>query len=238
MKRLDTEVVLLDSEVDMLEVNTFSLSRKAMFWGGSSLGLVGGLSFLSAVSSWLPNMYGLQLMLRSAPSQSVQIVALLVGSIILAFGFRREVGIVGSSLIGRVALLLYGLAFPLQILSSFMLSLNSLSGTALGLAIGTIFEVCPVVAVFVAGIVVVRARTLKGFARWGLVVFASLQTIVFILAIASTSFQSYYPEGLFYVTAFPSLALTLWGASLVFYGKLPSIKRHIRTVYDKWRLTT
>ncbi len=227
-----------DLGVGLSDVKKHLLLPRTMFWGGLSFVVAEGLSFLSSQPSVVPNMYGLELILRGAPSQSVQMVALFVGSAIFAFGFRGGWGIVGSSFVGRVALLLFGLAVPLQIFSSGVVYLSNLYGTGLGFVVGIFFELLPVVAVFVSGVVVIRVHALKGFARWGLVVFAFLQIVVFVLAIVSINLQSSYPEILLYVNVFPSFVLFVWGANMMLYGKLPFIKLRLRAVYDKWRLTT
>ncbi len=219
-----------------------SAPRTTTLLGGLGLALVGVLELLPIALNWFPSAYDLQSVFRSAPAQGVHLVVLLATCVILAFGVSREGGIVGSSRLGRVALLLVGLAFPIERFVSFGLFIGGVDGTEPGFVVGTVLQVLPIAAVSVAAVVVARVHVLEGFARWILIGCAGAQVFEFVfvavLATVPNAAQSPDLAVLDSVTALPPLLLLAAGVGLAFDGRSGVVKQQLRAVYTQWRLTT
>lgn len=215
-----------------------SVPRTTTLIGGWLLALVGVLELLPIVLGRIPTADGALYLFRSGPAQAVHVVALSAGCLILAFGFRRELGIAGSSLVGRAAFVLVALAFPIQGIVFFALFSEGEVGTLPGFLTGTALQLLPVAAVLVAALAVVRARILEGFARWSLLAYGVTQVLVFALSSVPSASQSYHLVVFLGIAAVPPCVLLATGLSFVLYGRADAVKRQLITVYTKWRLTT
>ena len=212
-----------------------SLGPKATtLLGGLGLALVGLLELSWLVPSWFPISSDAQSVLLGGPAQALVIAVLLASWVILAFGFRGEAGIVGSSVLGRIALILIGLVGPIQTLVSFAFLSGGLVGTVQGLWIGTALQLLPIVAIIGAAVMVARAQVLDGFARWILVGVAAAEVLVFALSAVPNASQAYYIAVLFYLAALPPLLLAIAGVSFALQGRSAAIKQQLRTIYAKW----
>ena len=206
--------------------------------GGLGLALAGLLGVLPIALNWIPGAGELQSVLSTGPAHIIRVLALLAGCVTLAFGFRTETGIVGSSTAGRIALLLLGLGFPLQSLVSVAILSSGAVGSWQGVVAGTVLQLLPIAATFVAGVVVVRAQLVTGVARWGLCGVAAAEALVFLLSLRIDAPQSYLFVVLFVLAALPPLLLAVTGASLALHGRTAAITGRARRVYLAWRLTT
>jgi hypothetical protein len=202
--------------------------------GGLGLALVGVLELLPIVLNWFPAAYDTQNALRSGPAQSLQIIALLVSCVILAFGLRREGGIVGASAVGRMLLVLWGLANPIAVFVSFALVAGGLAGTLPGVVTGTVFQLLPLLALAGAAIMVARAHVLDGFARWILVGVAATEVLLFSLSALQNAPQAYYAIVFSYGAAIPPLMLAAAGVSVTLYGRSAAITQRLRAIYAQW----
>lgn len=212
--------------------------RTTLLLGGLGLALVGLHELLPFALNWMSASYGLESVIRSAAAQSAQLVVLLASCIVLAFGFRHEKGIVGTSVLGRAALLLVGLALPVQALASWAVLRGAASDTGPALVFVTALYLLPIVAMSVAAVVVARRRVLEGFARWALIGVAAAELLVFVLISIPSADQDYTTALVLYITATPPLLLTIAGITYAAYGRSAAIRRRVRSVYRQWRMTT
>jgi hypothetical protein len=112
--------------------------------------------------------------------------AVFLGAVIvLAFGVRTESGIVGTSILGKVALILCGLAtFAMAALSTIPApTLDSPSDvTELYVTAGQFAPIVADLALIVASAVVIRANVVSGVARWSLPTLAIWLALELLLA--------------------------------------------------------
>ncbi|MCU1505694.1 MAG: hypothetical protein JWP05_663 [Microbacteriaceae bacterium] len=109
---------------------------------------------------------------------------LVVAFTILAVGIRKESGIAGASIIGKLSIILVAVAgFALSVIAPTSVALLGTSPNVLALlAVGLWSSwVLGVAERIVASIVVFRAGVIRGVARWGLIVLA-VTTVVTVAA--------------------------------------------------------
>ena len=211
-----------------------SASNGTTLLGGLGLALVALVQLVTLVGSWFPNAVESFFVVNIVPNQIVVPLLLLASCVILAFGYRREQGIVGSSVLGRVGFLVLGLTSPIQIVFSLLLLNASSIGSPGAIWVGTALEVLPVAATAVAAVAVVRAHVLTGFARWILVGVAAAELVQFGLSAVPNATQSYYIAVLFYLAAVPLLLLLSAGVSFALEGRAASIRQRLQVIYAKW----
>ena len=205
-------------------------SNRTTFLGGLGLALVALVQLVPLVGSWFPNAG--PVFANNVASQIVAPLLLLANCVILAFGYRREQDIVGSSVLGRVGFLLLGLTSPIQIAFSYLLFASL--GSPAAVWVGTALQVLPTVATAIAGVAVVRAHVLTVFARWILVGVAAAELVQFALSIVPNATQGYYIAVLFYVAAVPLLLLLSAGVSFALEGRTASIRQRLQVIYAEW----
>jgi hypothetical protein len=209
-----------------------SAPNKTTFLGGLGLALVALIQLTPLVCSWFPA--SPLFVVNNVPIQIVVPLLLLASCVILAFGYRREQGIVGSSVLGRVGFLLLGLGVPIQLTFSYLLFSAGGVGSSAAVWVGTTLEVLTAVATAIAAVAVVRAHILTGFARWILVGVATAELMQFALSIVPNATQAYYIAVLFYVAAVPLLLLLSAGVSFALEGRTASIRQRLQVIYAKW----
>lgn len=158
----------------------------------------------------------------------VSAVALAVGIGALTFGGRS---IVGSSRIGRFALMVVGVAPLLQ-----RLPLASLPPVGLVVA-GTTVLAIVTVATVVAAVAVARARILHGVARWTLVAVAADALLAAALSTVQLEGLASVFLGLHLELTRP-LALLVWGGAVALHGRASAIRSGAATVDEAWRSST
>jgi hypothetical protein len=233
-------VARLDEEAAMAEtVATRSSSAlrgtdspKTTGWAGAAIALGGTLTFLTVFGRRISDDVGAFLLATSPADIILAELLFLAATVILALGWPGERGVAGSSIVGKAALIAFGV-FPLlnivllwQVLPAVPVGADAvwtlvgdLAGAAalLGLAAGV-----------VAGVAVLRARVLHGFAGWALLVvaawdvlFFALQTLPGMLLTPEARdllIQSWNSAGFIWVAvaaAGPLLRL-VWGGSYIF----------------------
>ena len=100
--------------------------------------------------------------------------AFVIAFAILAFGIRKEPGIAGASILGKVSIVLFSVAFQAQIVvlsTSIPLGTSKNVLTLITVAVWS-SSLLSLAALIVSSIVVFRASVILGIARWGLIVLA------------------------------------------------------------------
>jgi hypothetical protein len=216
-------------------VNNSGPTRTTSF-GGLGLALVAAIRLVSVIATWDPSV-GVSFEPFRNPSQVIADLLLLASCVILAFGYRGEQDIVGSSVPGRVGFLLLGLASPIQILFSYFALVVNPGGSSAVVWIGTALELLPLVATTIAAVAVIRAGVLAGFARWILLGVAAAKVLLFAFSAVQFALQGDLLAS-FYLAALPPLLLLSAGVSFTLEGRSADIKRRLQTVYATWRATT
>ena len=214
-----------------------SAPRTTMLLGGVGLAVVGLRELLPFVLNWMSDTSGLESVIRSGPAQGLQLIVLLASCVVLAFGWRKETGIVGTSVLGRAALLLVGLAFPIQALASWAVLRGAPSDTGAALLFVTALNLLPIAGMSVAAVAVARRRVVEGFARWVLIGVAAAELLTFVLTSIPITNQGYW-AAMFYITAILPATLAIAGVTYAFSGRSAAVRRQARTIYSQWRLTT
>ncbi len=160
-------------------------------------------------------------------------IILLAAMATLAFGTCGESSIVGSSIVGTVALLVFGarnLVFELLVMIPF-------TGDALPVVRGVSsgLSVLFVVALAVAAASVVRASVLHGFARWILLGVVTCYAIITTLSLIPQAGEvGYVLLAVWQVWLAVPASLLILGITYVFQGQSVAVLRWLRTVHDKW----
>ncbi len=212
--------------------------NRTTFFGGLGLTLVAAIQSAAVIATLLPNADGLFVVLRGAPTQIIVDLLLLASCVILAFGYRGDEDIVGSSALGRVGFLLLGLAGPIQILFSYLSVALITGGSSAAVWVGTALGLLPMAATTIAAVAVIRAGILAGFSRWILLGVAAAEVIQFALSAVQNAPQGYYIAVLFYLAALPPLLLLCAGVSFALEGRSADIRERLQTIYATWRATT
>jgi len=231
-------------------VNHHGPSKTTSF-GGLGLALVALIPLVALIATWFPNASESFSLLSSAPTQIVVDLLLLASCVILAFGYRREEGIVGTLVLGRVGFLLLGLTSPIQYLFSFSTAARNIGGSSGAVWFGTALVLLPTVATVMAAFAVVRAHVLAGFARWILLGVAAAEVGQYALLAAAeialfaqsqstgqNAFQDYYTALVLYLPALPLLLLLGAGLSFALEGRSVGIRQRLQTIHAQWRATT
>jgi hypothetical protein len=229
----------------------YSSSSKTTSFGGLGLVLVALIPLVALVATWTPNASESFSLLRSAPSQIVVDIILLASCLILAFGYRGEQGIVGTSVPGQIGFLLLGLTSAIQYLFSFLTISLNVSGSPGAVWIGTALELLPMVATVMAAVAVVRAHVLAGFSRWILLAVAAAEVAQFALSAGTeiallaqsqstgqNALQDYYTAVVLYLPAVPLLLLLSAGVSFALEGRSAGIRQRLQSIHAQWRATT
>lgn len=206
-------------------------------FGGLGLALAAVIKLVAVIATWSADAGVLFSPFRGA-SQVIVDLLLLAGCVILAFGYRGEQGIVGSSVPGRVGFLLLGLASPLQILFSYLVVALNPSGSTAVVWIGTALGFLPMAATIIAAVAVIRAGVLAGFARWILLGVAAAELILFAFSAVQFALQSDDIIVSFYLAALPPLLLLSAGVSYMLEGHSAGIRQRLQAIYTTWRATT
>ena len=146
-------------------------------WSGAGIALGGALLLVATLLEWV-------LLREDAPGLVPVFAVLFLGSAVahaaamwpLAFGRRGDDGAVGRSVLGMVALVVFGLAFFANQVSYFVVAYGLPEQddyTAFGL-LQTVLGATQFVALLVGAIVIARAGVATGAARWSLLVLAVL----------------------------------------------------------------
>jgi len=169
LNELDNSHIHSYCREDAIMRNAATIPRLTLAVGGLGLVVAGAVTLLGRVLFLLPSLPGLPYVWH--PSQELVAAAVLLGAAaVLAFGVRLESGIVGRSVVGKAALVLFGLAtFAAAVLSSIPSpTLDTTDSAALYVAAAEWTQVVVVVALVAAAAEVIRASVVVGGARWGL----------------------------------------------------------------------
>ncbi len=218
-------------------MNSSGRNRTTSF-GGLGLALVAVIQLVPVIATCFPSASESFSLLRSAPSQIIVDLLLLVSCVILAFGYRGEEGIVGPSVTGRVGFLLLGLASPIQILFSYLASTLNAGGSPWSVWTGTVLGLLPILATTIAAVAVIRAGVLVGFARWILLGVAAAEVAEFAFVAVQIASQDYNIAVAFYFAAVPLVLLLSAGVSFTLQGRSASIRQRLHTIHATWRATT
>jgi hypothetical protein len=164
-----------------------SSSRLTLLVGGAGIALATLVPLVARAVFIFPVPYDLSWLNRSWQPLPAQLSAgvLVVACVVLAVGIRRESGIAGTSIIGKLALILFAVAnLAMTIVSAGPLPTLGTSPSVLALITAESWT-CTLVELFaliIASIVVFRAGVIRGVARWGLVVLAIILSLALVLS--------------------------------------------------------
>ena len=157
-------------------------------------------------------------------------IAIAIGAALMAVGLRGAQSIVGSTRIGRVALILFGVAPLGEMLPPAQPPLPPV-------LVGMTILVLATAATVVTAVYVARAGVLQGVARWTPVVIAADAVV--------TAAMSSVPLGDFpfaylswHLELIRPLALIVWGVSVALHGRASAIRRTGTALNEAWRAST
>ena len=157
---------------------------------------------------------------------------------VLAIGVRGERSIVGTSLAGKIALIVFGVRVLIFIGLFFAINSSVTEGPGwdgiyVALLLGGVSNAVVLAAAIVAAISVVRAAVLGRFARWAFFALAVWQGI--------TAVSSYIPSAQFGLllaqTQFSTLGpliMIAFGAGCIVHGRAGAIRARLRIISENW----
>lgn len=171
----------------------------------------------------LPGAFGIG---RSPVLFLLATVALAVGSGVLAFG---PGGIVGTSRVGRTALVVFGVG-PL-------VSLLPLERAPWPVLLGMSILVLVTIATVVAAASVASSAVLHGVARWTLVAVAIDALLTLALSSVTLGNLPFVYLG-WHLDLVCPLALLIWGLSIVVHGRASAIRARVSAINTAWKRST
>jgi hypothetical protein len=235
-RRCNTEVsssVTADTKDDAMNTSTLNRPHLTTLWGGGGIVIAALLSLLATFRVAVPLAHDYSFQFRGAIPQLLSSIVLAVAIGILALGIRAEAGIVRRSVVGKIALIVFGLRDVVIALVG-MLSRN-LSQNALAIEsyFDLAFEVIVVVAGVVAAVVIVRADVLDGFARWVLVPVAVWNAIIIGVMLIPVIEVAYYFVAWPTEIVRPALFIAL-GAAYLLEGQSAAIRHRLQIINENW----
>ncbi|MCI0158936.1 hypothetical protein KNO15_19715 [Leifsonia shinshuensis] len=154
-------------------------------WGGVGLAFAAVFPLLSNAAFVLPWIDISWIYANPPVAQGVPAIALIAACIVLAVGVRGEPGIAGTSLLGKLALILFGVTHTLS--AGYFVWPAPGAGAPLPMlviwsSLVWAIDLLSLVALAVAAIVVFRAGVLRGPARWGLPAFAVAMVVALLVS--------------------------------------------------------
>lgn len=205
--------------------------RLTTLWGGAGIVVASLLSLLAFFRFSFPLTHDYFLVFSAPIPAAVSAVILLVAIGILAFGIPGESGIVGHSVVGKVALLVFGIRDPVRLLVSSLSKGRSIDAIV---AVGRFefaFEFVVLAAIVVAAVVVVRADVLHGFARWALVPVAVCDVIIMGLSFIPVLALVPVANG---VGLLRLVSLVALGIGYLLEGRSAAIRHRLQIINERW----
>ncbi len=214
-----------------MTVSTRNMPYRTTLWGGGGLVLSGLIALLASLHFVLSLTPSRSLFFASTVPLMVSDVVMLLATVILAFGVRGESGIAGASIIGKVALLVFGASYLLFSLYGLLPSSRT-PGVAASVFVGDALELVVIAAAVVAGVVVVRAKELHGVARWMLLAVALWDAIwggmIFIPSIGLALILAVWQADILM-----PVALIVLGVTYAVQGRSAAIRRRLQIINER-----
>ena len=207
-------------------MRTAGSSRTTTLWGGVGL-LVGGVLWILDVHIWFPHI------VSGAVWVAVDDLIICAAAVVLAVGVRHETGIVGRFGWGAAAVILFGArnlalsGFGWILVATIPFPPVGPSSTTI-ILINTVLIISFALATLAAGIAMVRARVLHGFARWPLLALGCC----YVLATAFI-FVNPGPAGVV-IEYLEPLLLIVTGLSYALHGQSASIRARAKIINEQW----
>lgn len=211
---------------------TVTESPRTTLWGGGILVASALIAFLASLHFALPLDQYTDFPFAGTVPLTISNLVMVLSLTVLAFGVRGEAGIAGSSVLGRVALVVFGAGYLLFRLYLLVPGTET-PGSTLAVIAGSALELLVIVAGVVAGVVVLRAHVLHGGARWMLLVVsvwdAACGLMIFVPSVAfALNLAIWQVEVLI-----PAAHIVL-GVTYVLHGRSAAIRHRLRTIYEQW----
>ncbi len=154
-------------------------------WGGAGLAFAAVFPLLSNAALLFPFIDISWMYANYSVVGGLSAIALIAACIVLAVGLRGETGIAGTSLLGKLALILFGVTHTLS--AGYFAWPAPGAGTPPPILVVWSslvwgIDVLSMVALAVAAIVVFRAGVLRGLAHWGLLAYAVTTVVALVVS--------------------------------------------------------
>lgn len=215
-----------------MTVSTRNMPYRTTLWGGGGLVLSGLIALLASLHFVLSLTPSRSLFFASTVPLMVSDVVMLLATVILAFGVRGEPGIAGTSIVGKVALLVFGAGYLLFGLYD-LLPISQTPGVAAAVFGGEALELVVIAAAVVAAVVVARVGVLHGVARWMLLAVGLWDAIwggmVFI-----PSIELALNLAIWQTDVLMPVALIVLGVTYALQGRSAAIRQRLQTINEHW----
>ena len=212
-------------------------SRSTLSFGGAGIILATLIPLVAEAVGLFPVPYDFSWLNQFGQPSFAQLCAgvLVVAFTILAMGIRKEPGIAGASVIGKLSLILFAVAglavrviVPASIAPIGTISPNVLTVLSAVLLCTWLLGLA---ALIVASIVVFRAGVVRGVARWGLIVLAIATAITFALGLVPSVEVA---EVTWWTYAVALLIQLLTGVLYVLHGQTAVLKHQLQVIHEPW----
>ncbi len=216
-----------------METSTPARPRITTLWGGLGIAISGAITLLASFHLVVPVLVGYGLSLSGVVPQLISSAVLLAAAAILAFGIRGESGIVGGSVVGKVALVVFGADHLLIDLRSLLPVDLTTDAIIVQTSASVAMDALGIAAVVIAAICVARADVLHGVARWVLVVVAAVDVVMTGVQYAPFIAIAY---AFAVVNAYlvPVVLLIVLGVTYAVQGRSTAIRHRLQIINEKW----
>lgn len=201
--------------------------------GGAGVLLASLILLLASLGAVIPISDAYIFPFRSQVPSTVSAIIFLVALAVLAFGIRGEQGIVGGSIVGKVAMLVFGIGGVVTRIIGLLSDNTTLTGA---IAVGyllTAISAIVLIASIVAAIVIARAGVLHGFARWALLVLVAWDLLMTAL-FSAPLIQVAYVLAVWHVDVIRPLLLIAVGVAYLLHGQTAAIRHRLHIINEKW----
>lgn len=184
----------------------------------------GLVEILVALNVQIPVTNGYTIIASNWPIPLVSRLILLTGVSVLTFGFPGEIGVTGTSLAGRFAMLVFGASEFLRRIPTLFYRQDDHANIELLSYLGQSIEVAVIAATALAGLIIWRAQLVQGTSRWILMAVAAVDTVVGVVEqVPSPTIQ--LQSTIWHLDLLPTMMVTVLGLSYILQPYMSGLLR-------------
>ena len=160
-------------------------STVTLTWGGTGLAVAAVFPLLLNAAFLVPSIDVSWMYTNQPVVGGLSAVALIAACIVLAIGLHGETGIAGKSVVGKLALIVFGVTHTVSTGYFSWPAPSAGAGPAVLVVWSSLIwgiDVLSLIALAVAAFAVVRAGVLSGPARWALLAFAVTMVVALLVS--------------------------------------------------------
>ncbi|RII95480.1 hypothetical protein DZF95_00920 [Clavibacter michiganensis] len=206
-------------------------SRRTTLYAGAGFAAVAAWELVKAFQLQIPapNLFTTPFVASGIGYLSA--VVLVAVCVLLATGARGEAGLLASSPVAGVALIMFGAGQIVTLLAQQLTPAGALDGSLQVIIVFSMLTIVPALALFVTAVTVTRRRLLEPIARLALLVMASCTLVMTAISFIPT-------EALIWVAihGYTAIVLAMLALSvgLVVHGRSSQIRHRLHVINEGW----